>query len=529
MNRIDVVRSAASSALAALALAASVAAAQSTTPSMPPATSPAQATPKQSTPASGAAPKKVVPPPGRFHGIEKARPKTKGALRLACYNVENLFDQKDDPANPFDQDEMTSPERLEALAKTIRELDADVLCLEEVESKECLAWFRDTYLKGMGYDHLASEDNGYNRGIEQSVLSRVPIVKAQVYAGDDLVISDMEARRTPDSAERLGGTWAPPAKGALPERFQRSPMRVDLRTKDGYPLTVFVVHFKAGRDFDHQRELEALQVEAWVEAELASNRDANVAVLGDFNGSPGDMNVKALTRADPLVSAYDWRFDPKAAAPTYQTHASGRAIDFIVMSPGLAADCIDGSYFVLGTVQLHGDADWRTAPKPAGYASDHMPVSIEIMPKDRPASAFRRAAPVDPIDAPRPEGATRSGKPSATSQSAQPAGLRAAEGGAKAPDADVALATRIVAAGWRYVMPEPKSKAAAWGNKDTRTTWWPGYWKNANGATSSAQPVEADGFRGDGASKPEWKAGGAPAAPTWVEWLCSESGGVAPG
>ena len=48
-----------------------------------------------------------------FYGIEKARPKSKGALRLATYNVENLFDQKDDPANPFDQDEMTDEARLE--------------------------------------------------------------------------------------------------------------------------------------------------------------------------------------------------------------------------------------------------------------------------------------------------------------------------------------------------------------------------------------------------------------------------------
>jgi endonuclease/exonuclease/phosphatase family metal-dependent hydrolase len=347
----------------------------------------------QSAPAASTA-KKEVPPPGMFYGIEKARPKSKGALRLATYNVENLFDQKDDPANPFDQDEMTDEARLQNLAKTIRELDADILCLEEVESKECLLWFRDNYLKGLGYEYAASEDNGYNRGIEQSVLSRVPIEKAEVYTGADLVISDMEARRNADAAKRLGGTWAPPAKGAIPERFQRSPMRVDLKTKDGYPLTVFVVHFKAGRDFDHQRELEALQVEAWVEAELAKNPDANIAVVGDYNGTPNDMNVKALRMSDDgLVSAYDWRFDPKAKAATYATHASERAIDFIVMSPGLAADCVDGSYFVLGTMQLHKEADWRTAEKPKGYASDHMPVSIELVPKDKPASAFKRAAP----------------------------------------------------------------------------------------------------------------------------------------
>lgn len=29
--------------------------------------------------------------------------------------------------------------------------------------------------------------------------------------------------------------------------------------------------------------------------------------------------------------------------------------------------------------------------------------------------------------------------------------------------------------GWVYVMPEPKSPQAAWGNSDGRTTWWQGY------------------------------------------------------
>jgi hypothetical protein len=246
------------------------------------------------------------------------------------------------------------------------------------------------------------------------------------------------------------------------------------------------------------------------------------------------MNVKALRMSDDgLVSAYDWRFDPKAKAATYATHASERAIDFIVMSSGLAADCVDGSYFVLGTMQLHREADWRTAEKPKGYASDHMPVSIELVPKDKPASAFKRAAPKGNSESSGESGAgagaSSGAATGATSGSSSATGeLRAVEGGKQAPAADVAASKALVAAGWRYVMPEPKSKAAKWGNKDTRTTWFPGYWKSASGATSVAQPSASDGFKGDGAAKPAWRDGGSPNAPTWIEWLCSESGGVMP-
>ena len=466
---------------------------------------------------------KDVRPAGIWYGVAEARPKQKGALRLATYNAENLFDNFDDPelsGQYDDKKEQTSEARLKALAEMIRELDADVLCLEEIESERALAWFRDKYLKGMGYDHVASLDAGYNRGVEQSVLSRVPIASARVYTGDERVISDMAPRCTPESAGRLEGEWSKPNQTSPSEKFQRSPLRVDLKTDDGYELTVFVCHFKAGgRDFAQQREFEALQVEEFVSDEMKRNPDANIAVVGDFNATPGDMATKAL-RMSPLglVSAYDWRFDKKADKDVYTTHASGRAIDYIVMTPGLAADCVDGSYFVLGTLHAASDWDWRKAdeiPPPPGYASDHCPVAIDLVTKpDRPAAAFTKEKPK-----------FEEKKPAV----AAPKGLRPLEGGAKAPAADVALATRLQAAGWVYMMPMPKSKTAQWGNDNAETTWFPGYWANAaNGATSVAQPEQANGFKGDGAKKPGWRKGGSPKAPSFVEWLCSTEGGIAP-
>ena len=467
------------------------------------------------------------------YGIPKARPKTKGALRFATYNAENLFDRKDDPNQSGEYDdikEATSEARLKAVAKAIRELDADVLCLQEIESKECLEWFRDTYLKGMGYDYVASEDVSYYRGVEQSVLSRVPIVRAQVSSGQDLVISDMESRRTPDEAKRLGGEWAKPG-GKLPDVFQRSPLKVDLKTKDGYEFTVFVVHLKAGA-FDHQRELEALQTEQFVEAMLKENPDANVAVLGDFNSQPNAMSAKVLRISDDgLVSAFDWRFDKKAPRETYTTHASGRSIDFIVMSPGLAADAVDGSYFVLGTPHAGSDWDWRKAdenPPPNGYASDHYPVAIEIMTAaDKPASAFKRG-----VASREEQGGAREGAPASDAPREKPAAKPAATNAdASGPrpvgepsSADQAVAAELRAAGWIYVLPEPKSNAARWGNTDPRTTWWPGYWKNEKtNATSERQPAKP-GFAGDGAQKPKWRDGGSPGPVGWVEWLCSAEG-----
>ncbi|MBL9120144.1 MAG: hypothetical protein JNL80_09550, partial [Phycisphaerae bacterium] len=201
--------------------------------------------------------KKETPSDGMLFGRRDPLPKKEGALRLATYNVENLFDDKDDPAIPppglpsitDDKTMHVSPARLAGLAATIKRLDADVLALEEVENKEALIEFRDGYLKGLGYDHVASLDAGDPRGIEQSVLSRIPIVKVENWPEER--IDDQQAKRT-------GEGWAAPKGGELPKRWARSPLVVTLKTKEGYELQLFVVHHKSGGDFDAQRELEAL-------------------------------------------------------------------------------------------------------------------------------------------------------------------------------------------------------------------------------------------------------------------------------
>ena len=78
--------------------------------------------------------------PGLRYGIADAPKKTK-AIRLAAYNIQNFFDRVDDPKLSGEWDDMKlaiTDDRAEALAKVIHQLDADVLFLEEVESKEAL-------------------------------------------------------------------------------------------------------------------------------------------------------------------------------------------------------------------------------------------------------------------------------------------------------------------------------------------------------------------------------------------------------
>ncbi len=334
--------------------------------------------PKEGTKKSkeGAKEKTAWPADNIGFGRREPLPKKAGTIRLAAYNMENIFDDKDDPAISGDIDDKamtTKPERLANLAATIKKLDADVLAVEEIESKEALTAFRDQYLKGLGYDYIASVDAGDRRGIEQSVLSRIPIDKVENWP--EQRIDDQEPKRT--------GEGFAPAKGELPKRWARSPLVVDLKTKDGYQLELFVLHHKSGADFDVQRELEALEIIEMAKARLAANPTLNLAIMGDFNATPTKKSVKLYMEAG-FVNAYTKRFDPKAPSETYITHATHRAIDFIFMSDGLAADAIDRTFFVLGTPipEKLPPNDKQEHEHPKGYASDHMPIAIDLVPKD---------------------------------------------------------------------------------------------------------------------------------------------------
>ncbi|MEY2713345.1 MAG: hypothetical protein RLZZ217_108 [Planctomycetota bacterium] len=322
---------------------------------------------------------KAKRPPGVYYGFKEAPAKKQGAVRLAAYNVENLFDAVDDPklgGEVDDLKERTSEDRLQALAKAIKALDADILALEEVESEECLRWFRDTYLKDLGYEHLASKDVGYSRGVEQSLLSRFPIESVQVHPEEDL--SDVKR-------DGKGFAEKPTKPGAEQgQRFQRSPLIADVRVNPDYLLRVIVVHHKAGGlEFAYQREAEALQVMEWVKEAQAKDPAINLVVLGDFNAQPSHKTAKIYAEGG-LVGAYDFRDrSRKDMKDAYTTHASGRPIDYIMASPGLSEDFVNSSFFVLGTMHAGDDYDWRKGEEPPkGYASDHYPIAIDFTPDD---------------------------------------------------------------------------------------------------------------------------------------------------
>lgn len=307
-------------------------------------------------------------------GLNAPKPRTKHAIRLATYNTLNLFDHVDDPTLQGEHDDIqsaTDPKRCEKLAEAIRSLDPDIIALQEVESLQALTWFRDTWLKDCGYKYLASHDVGYYRGVECSILSRYEITESKVWLNQSL-----------DRVNRIGPGWAQ-VPDKTPLTFQRSPLMVNIRVSPGYELTVFVVHHKAGREFDYHREAESLAINELISSLRAGDPSRNIVVMGDFNASPLDKSYRVYLENGMIdtMSYRVWQGDDAETA-LFKTHESNRVLDYILLNSAAHREFVIGSAFVLGTLTPPPTYDFRKDPFPPGYASDHYPVAIELTPTD---------------------------------------------------------------------------------------------------------------------------------------------------
>jgi len=310
-------------------------------------------------------------------GEEKPRPRTPAAVRLATYNIENLFDDRDDPSKSGDAEDIddTKPEAARAgVAAAIKAIDADIIALQEIESYDALIEFREQHLKGLGYDHVISIDVGDGRGIENAVISRFPITQARVWP--NMPLGGVHPELWRDKPNMYAGQ---------PLEMRRSPLFVTVQvpgsaTPSGepYELDLFVVHHKSSRGNEYWREAEAKGVLKLIGAILKDNPKANIAVVGDFNAEPTDESVRFYMRNGFTDLHADRPSDSRGL-----THAAERTIDFILVNDNLKSEIVPGTVFVLGTPQLPRDADWRTAPKPEGYASDHCPVVVDLTPVEK--------------------------------------------------------------------------------------------------------------------------------------------------
>ena len=275
---------------------------------------------------------------GRGNGGVPAR--ADGELRLATYNVEEL-------AGPTDP-APSSEAHLEAIAGAIRLADADILALQGVQSLDAVRWFNQTYLADSGYSDIVSIDVGHSRGVENAVLSRVPIINSRVW-------STLKLGGTHPSL--VGGT--PNPNSGKPIRFRRSPLMVQAKLPgERTPITLFIVEHKGGNRFAYWREAEAKAI-----VRLASDIGMNkrIVVLGSFHAPPDDPSLEAYTRGG-FLNAFE-----RDGSPELATETSGDTTDLV-----LANRTALGSLDTTNTFVVSYDED------AGGVRTEHFVVVIGI-------------------------------------------------------------------------------------------------------------------------------------------------------
>jgi hypothetical protein len=300
--------------------------------------------------------------------------KGKGHVRVVTWNIENLYDNADDPGNRWPE-ELSSEKpkaQRDAAGAIIRRLDADVLALQEVESEAALRWFLDEQELTEIYPHVVSLDAGDGRGIEQAVISKFPLSNAKTWAD----------RSLPAAHPATLADGKPNPDAGKPLRMARSPLAVDVTVPGSYAggpsgkpylFTLLVVHAKSGTGYKFQREAEAARHVGIVEDLMRGNPARNVVVLGDFNARKRDLSVQ-IYLGEGWMDVFG---DVSPGDPRFQTHSTNRIVDHIFVSPTMTPELVAGGRFVYA-VPLPPKENPFEGPKPPGYVSDHLPVGVEV-------------------------------------------------------------------------------------------------------------------------------------------------------
>lgn len=265
---------------------------------------------------------------------------------LATYNVENLFDGQTVKLDGRLRKAKPEEEK-QALAKTLHELDADVLGLAEVESAPTLKTFRDQYLADMGYKYVALVEGNDPRGIDVAIMSRFPIAGVTSHKNVSFTVPGEKGR----------------------EKFSRDLLQATIKPTAGYQFTLFVAHLKShlgGAAADAKRQAEATQVNAILQDFEREKPRTNYALVGDMNDPADAVPLGALFNPNKkLAKLFDSLLELGAGAYTYHPEKYRARIDHILLSKGMAAEYVKGSAKILQSAT-------------AVAASDHLPAAVSI-------------------------------------------------------------------------------------------------------------------------------------------------------
>lgn len=305
-------------------------------------------------------------------------------MKIATYNVRDLFDER--VLHSYGREFLLTPgfvqQRIDALATTIKAMDADIVAIQEVGSERVLRAIAEK--TGLGYSvFIATPDQ---RGIANAVLYKYPGVCSAVMSLSSLPVFV-------DGDEDVYG-----------ERLDHSKVRDFIQVESSYaekPLHIFGIHLKSanainkktsdGADIAPVTQLEAADglirsrlyqfsqarnLRQKIDTIVSSDVGAQIIVLGDFNTEANDDCMKIIKGHSKklsgiLTNACDEI--PENKKFSYLGDGRKRLIDHVLLSESLK------KHLVVTTVfnEHLTDQTIHHAP-PLIVESDHAAISIEL-------------------------------------------------------------------------------------------------------------------------------------------------------
>ena len=293
------------------------------------------------------------------------------SFRVMFWNVENLFDTKDDP-HKNDNEYLPESirhwtffrywEKIRNLSKGIiasgEDYVPDLVGLCEVENDSCLYDLtRRSPLKEAGYRYVVT-DSPDQRGIDVALL----------YQRGSFKLIQHQSVRIPSKQIKKSPT--------------RDVLHVVGKVISGDSLDVFVVHLPSRRGgkakSEQHRLLVAEILKQTVDSIMLVRQHPNVVIMGDFNDGPSGSVMKIFCSDGQLVNLMHGKKEG-----TYRYRGNWEILDQFLVSPNVYAkhtEILRCPFLLEEDEKYGGDKPFRTynGMNYQGGFSDHLPIVLDL-------------------------------------------------------------------------------------------------------------------------------------------------------
>ena len=218
-----------------------------------------------------------------------------GELKIATYNVENLFDGENNGNEYSDYkvckcfsewDEEKYNQKIKQTAEIIKELNVDIIALQEIENKEVLK-----KLAGLSGYEFFEFSASKNSPVGVGFLSKIKPWHKEIYRAKEIKTRDI--------------------------------LRLDFEF-DGVEIALFTTHFLSAKNSFVDRRKNAIFLGESIRG------TKNAVVLGDFNSDYGKGSLlREIIDTQNYTDLWDFVWFKKSS------HITGRALDHILLSSEL--------------------------------------------------------------------------------------------------------------------------------------------------------------------------------------------------